>query len=272
MACGISRRSGPRAHRAGAGLPRAVGRGTGVRQARAIRGASGRRSSSSNCPESCERGSHVSVSTLYDHAIKSVNPVEPPTTDASRLHRNYRWRPAMLCRNDNDARGTHWSKRTDDRLHRGAGRRVRADRLEGHQRPFGRRRLDASTCRGRHPRTRIRPRGAVVARRPAPGGHLPRTRERVGARDRARRGARRRSPPVGGGALRDAGASDAGARVDRGRARPPADGRDRGVLGPERGRARAAPRERDPLRRGRSDRANRSTTRRRSGRPTGTAA
>ena len=63
-----------------------------------------------------------------------------------------------------------------------------------------------------------------------------------------------------------------GPRLDRGRARPPADRRDRGVLRPQRVDAGAA-RGRAASRSSSSTRpASRSTTRRRSARPTGTAA
>ena len=52
---------------------------------------------------------------------------------------------------------------------------------------------------------------------------LPRARERVGARDRPRRRARRRPAPPGRRPLRDAGPADARARLDRGGAGPPSD-------------------------------------------------
>ena len=81
----------------------------------------------------------------------------------------------------------------------------------------------------------IREQGYRRSDRIAPGGpdhraDLPRAGERVGARDRPRRRARRRPAPPGGRPLRAAGPADARPRLDRGRARAASDRRHRGLL------------------------------------------
>ena len=109
--------------------------------------------------------------------------------------------------------------------------------------PATRRRVEAVIRRHGYQRpVRPSPSGA------APGAHLPRARERVGAGDRARRRAGRRAPPAGGRPDRDAGPAPARPGLDRGRAGPQADGRDRRLLRPERDHARPAPVARHPVR------------------------
>ena len=109
-------------------------------------------------------------------------------------------------------------------------------------RPSRRSSMDGRTCRPR-PGSRVEaaiqatwlpPSRTGPAGRPDPRADLPRARERVGARDRPRRRAGRRRAPPGGRAVRDAGPADAGPRLDRGRPRPPADRRHRGLLRPQR--------------------------------------
>ena len=160
----------------------------------------------------------------------------------------------------------------DDRERRRAGRCVGADGVQGDQRPIRRVARDTAPRRGGHPRARVSP-----IRPGPPGGpdhraHLPRARERVGARDRARRRAGGGQQHMAVVLSELARPADPGPRLDRGRARPPPDRRDRGVLGPERIGAGPSSR-RGASRSSWSTRpASRCTTRRRSARRTGTAA
>ena len=94
-------------------------------------------------------------------------------------------------------------------------------------RPSPRSSTAAPTCRPR-PGGGWRRRSASAATgvtgasngRPDHRADLPRARQRVGARDRPRRRARRRPPSPGGRAVRDAGSADPGTRLDRERSSP----------------------------------------------------
>ena len=112
----------------------------------------------------------------------------------------------------------------DDSPDRRQDGRIGPDRVEGHQRPVGRRARDPPTGRGRDPRRGLRATTQIDPPVAAAGGDLPRARERMGAGDRARRRARRRPASPGRRPVRDAGPADdpagAGSRASWSVARP----------------------------------------------------
>ena len=165
------------------------------------------------------------------------------------------WRHGTLDPRSSGRRGRPGTTSRDDGGHRPRGRRVSVPTvskvLNGRSdvAPETRRRVEAAIRDHGYQRT-----STVDAPCAAARGHLPRTRERVGAGDRPRRGARRRPAPPGRRPVRDAGPADAGSRLDRGCPRPSAARRHRRLLRPERHDAGAAAHAGHPVRRRRPDR------------------